>query len=305
MERKYIVYCLTNKINGKKYIGITSRSIKERITQHIRESKNINCETYHTPFKRAIRKYGIENFDVEILEENLTSTEASEKEKYYIEKFNTYIKYANSNGYNSTIGGELTISCPKDKVVQLDKYTGQKINIYNSVADAEFLNGRGVKECVHKTSQTANGYCWIYEKEYLTMTDKDLYDFVNSTCNRIIQFDLDGNILKIYDGPTEAANELNTSQGNISMVLAKKRCSCNNFVFMYYREYLENGFCIKKNNQDRSKPILQLDDNKTIINEYKSVTEAAQTLNTKIANISCAIKRNTRSCGFYWQFKNT
>jgi hypothetical protein len=51
--------------------------------------------------------------------------------------------------------------------------------------------------------------------------------------------------------------------------------------------------------------VLQLDDNKTIINEYKSVTEAAQTLNTKIANISCAIKRNTRSCGFYWQFKNT
>lgn len=303
MKRKYVVYCCTNKLNNKKYIGITCRPLKERIQQHIRESQKKDSETYNTPFKRAIRKYGIDNFEISILEENLNQEEASEKEKYYIKKLKTYFRYAKSQGYNATIGGEFSIIIPKDRVVQLDIYSGKKINVFASVTEAEDLFCRGVWECVHKRTFTANGFCWLYEKEYLTMTDKDLFDYVNICCKRIIQFDLNGNILNIFDGPLDAASKLNISQGNISMVIAKQRCSCNNFVFMYYEDYIKNGFSIKKNNQDRSKPILQLDENKNIIKEYKSATEAANIFNTKVANISSSIKRGTKSAGYYWQYK--
>ena len=114
-----IVYCYTNKLNGKKYIGITSRSLDEREKSHLYEAYNKNLSTYNVPFKRAIRKYGIDNFDKAILYVCDSFDEACEKEKFYIEKYKTYYKYKNSNGYNATIGGDY-ISCPKDKVYQID-----------------------------------------------------------------------------------------------------------------------------------------------------------------------------------------
>lgn len=103
----------------------------------------------------------------------------------------------------------------------------------------------------------------------------------------------------------QAAKELNASEGNISMVLSKKRCSTKGYTFMFYDDFLMNGFSIKKDNQDRSKIIYQLDNNKNIINTYKSLTEAASIMNTKASNISSSIKRKTRSCGYYWKYKES
>lgn len=103
----YLIYCYTNKFNNKKYIGITSRSIDEREKNHIYKSQNKNNKCYNTPFKRAIRKYGIENFKREIIDKTESFEEACNLEKYYIKKYQTYYKYKNSNGYNATIGGEI------------------------------------------------------------------------------------------------------------------------------------------------------------------------------------------------------
>lgn len=65
---------------------------------------------------KAFQKYGIENFIFEVLEE-CSILELSEKEKYYIEKFDTYF-----NGYNMTAGGEDNQgdSHPKHKLEQKD-----------------------------------------------------------------------------------------------------------------------------------------------------------------------------------------
>lgn len=305
MERKYIVYRATNKINGKMYIGITCRKLKERIWQHKHESEKLDSPTYNTPFKRAIRKYGIDNFNFEILEENLNQLEASKKEIYYIKKFNTYCNYINSNGYNASSGGEFSCGRPKDRVVQMDKITGEKIEIYESISQAEKEVCQGIFECIYKINQTAGNSCWLLEKDYLKMTKKQRKDYVNILCRNIIQFDLNGNIIKIFDGPKTASLELKISEGNISMVLSKQRCSTGGYTFMYYEDYLDNGFNIKKNNQDRSKEIFQLDADKNIINVYQSLTKAAIAVNTKPSNISCSIKRKTKSAGYYWQYKNT
>jgi group I intron endonuclease len=97
------IYLLRNLINGKIYVG-KSVNIKRRMYQHSKP------ETYHkgganTPIVRAIKKYGFENFSIEILQ----IFEGEEKDKEIIESEIFWIKKLKSNnfetGYNLLLGG--------------------------------------------------------------------------------------------------------------------------------------------------------------------------------------------------------
>ena len=90
------IYKINNKINNKVYIGKTERSIDKRFSEHKNDSKKRKCEV--RPLYRAMNKYGIENFTIELLKE--TDTPEAD-EIYYIELYNSY-KY----GYNATLGGD-------------------------------------------------------------------------------------------------------------------------------------------------------------------------------------------------------
>lgn len=102
------IYKITNIQNNKSYIG-KSKHIELRWKQHKTEPFNPNSDAYNTLFYRAIRKYGIENFKFEILEE-CPEDKLNEKEKYWIQYYNTYILNPNNCGYNMTIGGEYTVN---------------------------------------------------------------------------------------------------------------------------------------------------------------------------------------------------
>ena len=94
----YSVYLITNKINGKKYVGLTKRNVLERFKEHISIGDK-------TTIGKAIKKYGSQNFNVSILEKNIeTLVEATSIEQYYIAWYNTFY----GEGYNLTLGGEGT-----------------------------------------------------------------------------------------------------------------------------------------------------------------------------------------------------
>lgn len=91
------IYCFTNKINGKKYIGQTKNLNKRLIGHRSRSGKD------NLPFHNAINKYGFDNFEIEILIENINLQEKlDEYEKFFIKKFNTGNK---DFGYNIAEGG--------------------------------------------------------------------------------------------------------------------------------------------------------------------------------------------------------
>ena len=90
------IYKITNKINGKCYIGKTERTVQIRWSEHSRPSRL----KLKLPLYRAFLKYGIENFSVQEIEECDNSI-LDEREIYWIDYFNTYRK-----GYNCTEGGE-------------------------------------------------------------------------------------------------------------------------------------------------------------------------------------------------------
>lgn len=95
---KMIVYQVTNTINGKKYIGQTSRSPKERWGEHQHPYKNLST----FPLSSAIRKYGIENFIFKIL--------ASFQKKQDMDAFEIFLIDVHDTtnpekGYNLARGG--------------------------------------------------------------------------------------------------------------------------------------------------------------------------------------------------------
>lgn len=95
-----IIYKITNQINNKVYIGLTTCSLEYRWARHITESKNIN-NTKH--LYKSMRKYGIENFTVEEIDSTNDFKELGRLERYYIKQYNS----TNPNlGYNLTHGGE-------------------------------------------------------------------------------------------------------------------------------------------------------------------------------------------------------
>lgn len=95
-EKNNVVYCHLNKINGKRYIGI-SKCVERRW-----EHKGYNYKDANI-FSNAIKKYGWDNFEHIILEENLTREEANEREKYYIQLYKTT---DDNFGYNISSGGD-------------------------------------------------------------------------------------------------------------------------------------------------------------------------------------------------------
>lgn len=96
-KKPFIVYCHTNLINGKKYIGITCQKPNDRF----RDGKGYSSSPH---FHHAIKMYGWDSFQTEILYSGLSADEAKEKEIELIKKFNTR---NNNFGYNITPGGEL------------------------------------------------------------------------------------------------------------------------------------------------------------------------------------------------------
>lgn len=94
-NRKYTVYIHKNKINGKQYVGLTSRHNPTARWQ------NGNGYKLQPKFYNAILKYGWDNFEHIIVKTHLTREEASDLEKQLILKYDTK---NNKNGYNDRDG---------------------------------------------------------------------------------------------------------------------------------------------------------------------------------------------------------
>jgi group I intron endonuclease len=97
MENAMYIYCIENKVNGKKYVGQTSKSIERRFREHIKKAKTEDRQAIHD----AIRKHGAENFSVSLLELIDSYESALEREMYWVRELQT-----KTDGYNETDGGE-------------------------------------------------------------------------------------------------------------------------------------------------------------------------------------------------------
>lgn len=167
-ERKWCVYCHTNKINGKKYIGITKNKPKDRW------GKNGNAYIRRNQyFGNAIKKYGWSKFKHEIIKENLSEKQAKQMEIELISKYNTTNKQF---GYNLTIGGDGSVGYKfteeqKKNHSKIKKETARsgsnhwqsKSIIFNGILYGHVSDAKLIEEInkYHKTSiGTLKQYLW-------------------------------------------------------------------------------------------------------------------------------------------------
>ena len=218
----YCIYCYTNNINGKRYIG-QSKDVSRR------------CHPYNykgcTKFYNAITKYGWENFTRTILLENLTLEEANFQEEYFISLYNTI-----EDGYNLKTGGsncsysqestqKMSESCTsKRKIICLETK-----EVYDSAMAIEkilgFANANIIACCRGKLS-TAYGYHWLY-----------LEDFEIGLC-KIKQDKRKKKVYCIttdttYESAAEAARATKIERANISACCAGRLKSAGGYKWRY------------------------------------------------------------------------
>ena len=83
------IYKITNLINGQSYIG-QSVDIEKRWLKEQQSAFNVNNSSYNYPISCAFRKYGIDNFQFEVLEECLRN-QLNEREKYWIAQYGYFL----------------------------------------------------------------------------------------------------------------------------------------------------------------------------------------------------------------------
>lgn len=138
------IYKIENKLNEKKYIGQTIKSLEKRFSQH----KHNYTKSYFSQLAlyQAFQKYGIDNFSFEQIEE-VPNDKLDEREKYWISYYNSYY-----DGYNSTLGGRATPLYEWDIDDIIEKY--QELKSARKVAEIigcdhstidRILNEAGVK----------------------------------------------------------------------------------------------------------------------------------------------------------------
>lgn len=186
------VYKITNKINGKIYIGITNQGSGVRYYKHWSDArKGDPC-----PMHKAMAKYGKENFTLEIIDFADTYEELKEKEKFYIKKFNSMDR---SIGYNLTEGGDGTFGRfhseeTKEKIRQ--KALGRKAS----------------EEAKKKMSESRKGKCSDKMKSHLQEISK-------IRCHKVYQYDKDLNFIAEYESMRKASEATGINRDTIRLQL--------------------------------------------------------------------------------------
>ena len=152
------IYKITNKINDKAYIG-QAIDIESRWSKEKSRAFQPNSHEYNKTLSKAFRKYGIENFTFEVIEEcNIDLL--NQKEIYYISYYDTYF-----NGYNETTGGNNGTSNACSKISKQ-----QLLEIYNllqnsslsqkEIADLYHVGNDVISTINHGKSRRLDGYVY-------------------------------------------------------------------------------------------------------------------------------------------------
>jgi len=200
----YKIYKIRNKSNNKEYVGQTTQDIRRRFSQHMTTTSCCRI------LKEAIKEFGKENFEIELLDTAETKEEARIKEGNLIEEYETIYP----SGYNLLSSG----SCSRHSQITKDKMSETRKGKHPHWATeaSRSPEARAKRAESHRGQKTS------------AETIAKMKETQGKRCKAIK--DQNG---KEYRSTGDAAKELELSRGNICMVLSGKRKTCGGFTFKY------------------------------------------------------------------------
>lgn len=118
-----MIYKITNLVNNKIYIGQTV-NYEERVRHHKQTAFRENSKEKNRPLYKAIRKYGVDNFKFEIIDEASNLDELNNKEIYWIAYYDCCVD--NDKGYNLDKGGKNGLKSEETKRKMREAQMGEK-----------------------------------------------------------------------------------------------------------------------------------------------------------------------------------
>ena len=258
-----VVYKITNKINGKVYIGQTIQTLGRRWKKHVRYSENNSKTAIHN----AIRKYGPENFTIEEIDGANSLSELNYLETHYIYKHESLAP----NGYNLKIGGSNSLYTDEAKAKMSKSHTGKKLSKEhrNNISKSVIKFFKENPETANKVREIASKTLTKYmsknphpkkgkklskeSRERISqskMGDKNpMYGKKSNDAQRKALMkgqEIRRNNLKkvlchqnkkVYNTVTEAAKDLGFARSSVSNVLTGFRKNLKGFTFEYLNKY--------------------------------------------------------------------
>lgn len=269
------IYKIFNDINSNLYIGETIRPLKKRWNQHLLKVNDNNSNGH---LQLAMRKYGVENFHIELIEE-CDDKERFKREKYWIDYYDSY-----RNGYNSTMGGE-----------------GAALYDYEKIYDL-WMDNLSVKQICNKLkccSSTVQNALKRYGIEYL--------DYINRTFARpVIQYTISGNFVAKYNSANEAGRAIGLANGgNIIKCCRGLLKTSKGYIWKYEDDEISIEELVKKSKKKTTgKKVQQFTLDDILIKEYDSCEQAAREIN-KNSNVinRCARGERKTAYGYKWKYK--
>lgn len=210
------IYKAVNKLTEKIYIGSTSKSLTERVKDHLQKAK----KKVGSRFQEAIETYGPEAFEWTEIDTAQTVNELAEKEKQYILQFK-----AQEEGYNADRGGGIQ----KD-IYQYDLKTGVILSTFSSLLEAAESIGvdrKTISKACLGEIKNCGGFSWSY-----TLADNYIPE-ADQRKKKVFQFSEGGMFLRSYDSVAEASDISGVNRSSIAKCCRGIYSSAGNYLWKY------------------------------------------------------------------------
>jgi group I intron endonuclease len=223
------VYRVANDLNGKVYVGVTTKSLNERWKHHVFSSKNNDLV-----FGAAIRKYGEDRFTMEVLEECESRQHMLEREKFWIEELNSHV--SQGCGYNMTMGGEGVFGynhTEEAKRSMSEKRKGAQNHNFGKrwgreAHPPEFLEMMSKRHSGAGNPMFGRKHSEETRRKIAAANKRRTY-----TGTAVLQFDLEGNFMKRFESTQAAARSVEGSGNKILMVCKGERKTHKKHMWRY------------------------------------------------------------------------
>jgi group I intron endonuclease len=200
------IYKIKNKINDMAYIG-QSIEIERRWIAHKRIAFSPNDSSYKYPLYQAIRKYGLDNFTFEVLEEVADARLLTGKEQYYFDLLGGVEKL-----YNLVDPMNWQTLYNGDAVYQIHPKTLKVMGEFQSISEAArsvYRHDKVLLRLLKGAGQKVAGYHWCYVKEWTPNWKPKSKEPISFDKKQVMQMDINsGEVIHMFDSMKDAARSI-------------------------------------------------------------------------------------------------